>query len=70
MVHDADIIALCGLGAIEQGLGPSLARWKTSARAAKPGNYHLVEDMLRELVDDPQILAKHPLGWSIHATNH
>ena len=68
--NHADIIALCGLGTIEEGLGPSLARWKTSARAAKPGDYHLVEDMLRALVDDPQILAKHPLGWSIHATNH
>ena len=68
--HGADIIALCELGRIEEGLGPSLASWKVSTRAAKPGDYHFVEDMLEELVADPRIEAMRPSGWSIHAINH
>ena len=68
--YNADIIALCELGSITEGLGPYLAKWKTSTRATKPGDYHLVDDMLHELVDDPSIKAKHPTGWNLHATNH
>ena len=68
--YDADIIALSELGGIEEGLGPSLASWKVSVRAAKPGDYHLVEDMLHELVDDPRIKEKRPSGWIVHAINH
>ena len=68
--HNADIIALCELGGIAEGLGPSLASWKTSNRGAKRGNYHLVEDMLHELVDDRRVKAKRPSGWTVHAVNH
>ena len=60
--HDADIIALSELGRLEEGLGPTLMTWKTSTCAAKPGAYHLVEDMLLDLVDDPTILHNAPGG--------
>ena len=68
--QDAHIIALCELGGIEEGLGPSLALWKRSNRVRKTGDYHLVEDLLQDLVDDPDIIAKRPSGWSVHASAH
>ena len=68
--HEADIIQLCELGGIEDGLGPTLRNWKRTNRAAKPNDYHLVEAMLLELVSDPDIIEKHPSGFSVHAVNH
>ena len=68
--HEADIIQLCELGGIEDGLGPTLRNWKRTNRAAKPGDYHLVDAMLLELVSDPDIVEKHPSGFSVHAVNH
>ena len=68
--HDADMIVLCELGGIAEGLGPTLSKWKKTNRAAKPGDYHLVDEMLFELVSDADVIKKHPLGWSIYAVNH
>ena len=67
--HDADDIMLCELGNIEDGLGPTLIKWKTTHCAAKPGDCHLVEEMLLELVSYPDVIKKHPSGWLAHAAN-
>ena len=54
--HNADIIMLCELGDVAEGLGPTLNTWKESDRVAKLGNIHLVEDMLLELVSHPDVI--------------
>ena len=68
--HNADIIMLCELGDIEEGLGPTLSLWKETDSLPKLGGYHFVEDMLHELVSDPIVHKKHPSGWFVHAVNH
>ena len=68
--YSADIIALSELGRIERGLGNTLAKWKHSTSAPKPGNLHLVEDMLHELADGSSVDAKNPAGFQVYASNH
>ena len=68
--HKADIIALSELGRVNTGLGRTLSIWKESNSLPKENHYHLVEDMLLEIVDTEQVRNRNPASFTVYAMGH